>query len=129
VLYWNPPNQGDNGPNDDEIMSAVLTELNSVVGYSDRQTVVTSLSSWTSNNLVSTTYANGQKVSRLTHAQLSSGAPTLPTCTSAISLLTCTYSDDGSAVHFPSGTVYSSPLSSSTYGIWVIQPGTASNPY
>jgi hypothetical protein len=129
VLYWNPPNQGDNGPNDDEIMSAVLTELNSVVGYSDRQTVVTGLSSWTSNNLVSTTYANGQKVSRLTHAQLSSGAPTLPTCTSAKSLLTCTYSDDGSAVHFPSGTVYSSPLSSSTYGIWVIQLGTASNPY
>ncbi len=124
LLFWNPTAQ-DKASTDDQTLSDVLAEMNGLVGYSDRKTLVTGLASWTSKFIITTTYANGKKVSRLTASE---GDQIICT-TNAQKLLSCNMGSSG-VVNFPLGvkTQYGK-LNVSSAGIWVVQPNTAMNPY
>ena len=127
-LYWNPGGS-DHTPNDDPTFDAAMSELTNVVGYSNRQTLVTSQASWSTNYLMTTTQAGTQKVSRLTPAPINS-VVTLPACKAeqAGRLLVCTFAD-GTVIHFPYGSVYKPTSPSSANGVWVVQPISAGNSY
>jgi hypothetical protein len=122
LLFWNPP-ATDKGADDDAIASAVLSEINGLLGFADRHTLVRRLASWVDSYVVTTAYANGLKVSRIT-----ADVGIVPSCSvRSASLLVCTIG--AARVRFPSGSVHRVPRTAAPAGLWVLQPGSATDPY
>lgn len=122
LLLWNPP-QADKGALDDHFVSETLSELNNLVGFEDRYTLISQLSDWRGDHILTTMYANGLKVSRLTpQSDLAASCST-----SSKRLLTCSIGN--STIKFPKGIVHVADNSMSSAGIWIMQPDTAASPY
>ena len=97
------------------IFSEMLTEINIMVGSTDRKSLVTNITSWNSKYILSGMYADGKNVWRIT-PDLSSGITTEEFCTDRG---TPTFSIGKETITFPGGEIVSVEGSSATNGYWV----------
>jgi len=110
-LYWNPPNAiipADQ--EDDQLVSNLLKKSDKLIGYSGKNTLVSDISEWTDDYVLSGMESGGRKVWRLTFEgdiNVDEGED-------------LTFSTNDFEIAFPEGVIYESQYSSQGY--WVIQP-------
>lgn len=132
-LYWNHPSINPWQINhSDRMMDACLKQIGWLTGYNDRRTLVSELSSWTDNHMLTGMVAGGRKVWRMT-PQLTIQSGALSTLPSMVQNY-----DGGVMVTvgnvttlFPQGRVLWIDPSDNCYsnaGVWIFQPLSAPDP-
>ena len=102
-----------------DVFSSVISELNEVVGFSDRRPLVKEIASWNNRYLLSGMYANGKNIWRITPDLSVEGMSVESFCTDTN---TPTFYIDGQTITFPRGKIYTPTASNNTCGYWVITP-------
>ncbi len=145
-LTWNP---AGTGPNDNILISKVLTELNSLLGDGPRTSLTNAQTSWTSNYIITSMQTPNGVISRLTPSEgmqvacVSSAASLACTLTCPASL-NCTDATSCRAIQsngftpcnsapvtlqFANGTQVTPAEVNSSAGFWLAQPSDSTPPH
>ncbi len=98
--------------------SKLLSEINSLVGYKDRASLVDEMVSWTKPYIISGMRANGRDIYRIT-PDISTGVTKEAFC---INTSTPTFEIGGEIISFPGGEIITPETDIESYGYWVEVP-------
>ncbi len=98
--------------------SNLLEEINSLVGYKDRVSLVDELVSWSKPYIISGMHANGKDIYRIT-PDISKGVTKATFC---VDTETPTFSIDGETISFPNGRIITPETDIESYGYWIEMP-------
>jgi len=103
---------------DCELADRLLDEINWLVGYGDRRTLVSELAPWHQGYLLSGMYANGRNVWRLTPYLTESKAP----ATFVVRRDPPTFAFAVKQITFPQGRLLQPEAAKSVNGWWLVTP-------